>query len=470
MKVRTRFAPSPTGFLHIGGARTALFSYLFARRHGGDFILRIEDTDRERSTDEAVNAILEGMAWLGLEYDEGPFYQTKRMERYQQVIQQLLDEGKAYYCYQSKEDLDRIRDEQMAAGLKPRYNGEWRECSNTPPPGVQPVIRFKNPLSGEVVVDDAVRGRVVFDNAELDDLVIARADGTPTYNFTVVVDDIDMEITHVVRGDDHLNNTPRQMNIIRALGKEPPQYAHVPMILDEHGKKLSKRTGAASVMEYRDMGFLPEAVLNYLVRLGWAHGDQEIFSREEMIRLFDVQDINNSASSLNPGKLAWLNQHYIKTLNPAHVAVPFGWHLGKLGIDPSEGPAPEKVVTALVERAKTLVEMAETAVYFYREPEGYEEKAAKKNLTADAAPVLADLKQRLAALSEWTAPAIHAVIEAVAAERELGMGKVAQPLRVAVSGTAVSPPIDATVEVVGRESTVSRLEKAIAYIESQKGA
>jgi len=312
MTVRTRFAPSPTGYLHIGGARTALFSWLHARRHGGAFVLRIEDTDLERSTAESVNAILEGMTWLGLEYDEGPFSQMDRMERYQEVIQQLIDKGQAYHCYCSRERLDELRAKQMARKEKPRYDGFCRHRTEPPPEGVPPVVRFRNPIEGLVVVDDMIRGRVVFDNNELDDLIIARSDGTPTYNFTVVVDDYDMRITHVIRGDDHLNNTPRQINILRALGAEPPRYAHVPMILGEDGKRMSKRHGAVSVMQYHDDGYLPEAVLNYLVRLGWSNGDQEIFSVDEMVALFDVADVNNSASVFNTGKLQWLNQHYIK--------------------------------------------------------------------------------------------------------------------------------------------------------------
>jgi glutamyl-tRNA synthetase len=469
MTVKTRFAPSPTGYLHIGGARTALFSYLYARKHGGTFVLRIEDTDLERSTPEAVNAILEGMAWLGLEYDEGPFYQTKRFDRYKEVIRQLLDEGKAYYCFCPKERLEKLREEQMVRKEKPRYDACCRNLGRTPQPGEDAVVRFKNPVGGEVVVDDRVKGRVVFQNSELDDLVIARGDSTPTYNFTVVVDDMDMAITHVIRGDDHLNNTPRQMNILRALGVEPPVYAHVPMILDEHGKKLSKRTGAASVMEYRDAGFLPEAVLNYLVRLGWAHGDQEIFSLDQMVAAFDIDDINAAASSLNPGKLLWLNQHYIKTSDPKHIARYLSWYLGQIGIDPAQGPAPERVVEALAERAKTLVEMAQSAAFFYRAPTEYDEKAARKNLTAEAAPVLTALRARLAALESWTAPALHEAVNGFAEQQGLGLGKVAQPLRVAVSGSSVSPPIDSTLAVLGREETLSRIDRAVAWIEQQAG-
>ncbi|HPE74386.1 MAG TPA: glutamate--tRNA ligase, partial [Candidatus Competibacter sp.] len=336
--VKTRFAPSPTGYLHIGGARTALFSWLYARRHGGPFVLRVEDTDLERSTPEAVNAILEGMNWLGLDYDEGPFYQTQRFDRYREVLQQLLREGKAYYCYCTREELEALRAEQMAHKIKPRYDGRHRDYQGAPREGVEPVVRFKNPIDGEVVVEDLIRGKIVFQNAELDDLIIARADGTPTYNFCVVVDDMDMGITHVIRGDDHINNSPRQINILKALGASAPRYAHVPMILGPDGQKLSKRHGAASVMEYRDMGYLPEAVLNYLVRLGWSHGDQEIFSLDEMTELFDLDDCNKAPSAINPSKLIWLNKHYLKTLDPIHVARHLSWHLGQLGIDPSEGP------------------------------------------------------------------------------------------------------------------------------------
>src|SRR5690625_2973530 len=343
MKVKTRFAPSATGYLHIGGARTALFSWLYERRHGGSFVLRVEDTDRERSPPEAVQAILDGMQWLGLNYDEGPYYQTERLERYGEVIRQLLDEVHGYYCFCSKERIEQLREDALANKQKPRYDGHCRELKRMPQPGEAAVVRFRNPLDGDVVVDDRVKGAVVYSNTELDDLVIARADGSPTYNFTVVVDDMDMGITHVVRGDDHLNNTPRQINILRALGVTPPVYAHVPMILDEHGKKLSKRTGAASVLEYEEQGFLPEAVLNYLVRLGWSHGDQEIFSQEEMIRLFDIDDINGAASSLNPGKLAWLNQHYIKESDPARVASALRPHLENLGVDVSEGPDLDRI-------------------------------------------------------------------------------------------------------------------------------
>jgi len=463
MTIRTRFAPSPTGYLHVGGARTALFSWLYARKHGGTFILRIEDTDLERSTVEAVNAILEGMTWLGLEYDEGPFFQTDRFDRYEAVAQQLLDEGKAYPCYCTKEELDSLRAEQMARKEKPRYDGRCRHRTE-PREGVQPVLRFRNPDDGEVVIDDLVRGRVVVKNSELDDLIIARSDGTPTYNFTVVVDDLDMQITHVIRGDDHLNNTPRQINILKALGAPLPKYAHVPMILGPDGAKLSKRHGAVSVMQYRDDGYLPEALINYLVRLGWSHGDQEIFSVDEMIELFDVNDINHSASAFNPEKLLWLNHHYIMHSNPLHVTHHLRWHLGQLDIDPTQGPDPVRVVEAQRERCKTLVDMAKASVFFYKEFETYDEKAASKNLTADSAGTLQALEARLRALDVWTREAIHQVVVETAETLGVKMGSVAQPLRVAVSGTTVSPPIDLTLELLGKDTTLSRVGRAIAYI------
>ncbi|MCP5451615.1 MAG: glutamate--tRNA ligase [Gammaproteobacteria bacterium] len=463
--VKTRFAPSPTGYLHIGGARTALFSWLYARRHGGPFVLRVEDTDLERSTPEAVNAILEGMNWLGLDYDEGPFYQTQRFDRYREVLQQLLREGKAYYCYCTREELEALRAEQMAHKIKPRYDGRHRDYQGAPREGVEPVVRFKNPVDGEVVVEDLIRGNIVFQNAELDDLIIARADGTPTYNFCVVVDDMDMGITHVIRGDDHINNSPRQINILKALGVSAPRYAHVPMILGPDGQKLSKRHGAASVMEYRDMGYLPEAVLNYLVRLGWSHGDQEIFSLDEMTELFDLDGCNKAPSAINPSKLIWLNKHYLKTLDPIHVARHLSWHLGQLGIDPSEGPQLADVVQAFAERSDTLHDMAQAAIFLYREFEQYDAKAANKHLTAAAGEPLRRLREALAALSEWRAGPIHEAVKVVAEVGGLALGKVAQPLRVAVSGTAISPPIDMTLELLGRRRSLTRIERALAFIE-----
>ncbi len=470
MTIRTRFAPSPTGFLHIGGARTALFSWLHARKHGGKFVLRIEDTDLERSTAESVNAILEGMTWLGLDYDEGPFYQTERFDHYRAVIQRLMDSGHAYRCYCSKERLEKLRADQLARKEKPRYDGHCRNGATPPSPDAPYVIRFRNPLEGQVVVDDLIRGRVVFNNAELDDLIIQRSDGSPTYNLTVVVDDTDMAITQVIRGDDHLNNTPRQMNIMRALGYEPPRFAHVPMILGEDGKRLSKRHGAVSVMQYRDEGYLPEALLNYLVRLGWSHGDQEVFSLDEMVELFDIGAVNNSASTFNPGKLLWLNQHYLKNGDPAHVARHLSVHLGHLGIDPAPSPELADVVIAQRERAKTLVEMAQNSAFFYRDFEDYDEKAARKNLTADAAEGLERLAKALETLPEWTQEAIHQVVVDTAESLGAKMGKVAQPLRVAVAGGPISPPIDVTVQLVGRERTLQRIAKALDYIRNSQSA
>lgn len=466
--VRTRFAPSPTGYLHIGGARTALFSWLHARRHGGPFVLRIEDTDRERSTEASVNAILEGMSWLGLDYDEGPFYQSHRFERYAELVNRLLDEGRAYRCYCSKQELEAMRAEQMARKAKPRYDGRCRH-RREPVPGVDPVIRFKTPRDGQVVIDDLVRGRIVISNSELDDLIIARADGTPTYNFTVVVDDLDMGVTHVIRGDDHINNTPRQVHILEGLGAEPPAYGHVPMILGADGKRLSKRHGAMGVMEYRDQGFLPEALLNYLVRLGWSQGDREIFSLDEMVELFDVSAVNRAASVFNPDKLLWLNHQYIMRSEPSHVARHLSWHMGRLGVDPTTGPGLEEIVVAQRERYKTLVDMARNSVCFYRDFETYDEKASRKNLTADAAPVLAALRDRLSMVSAWEGTALHQAVVQTAEISGLKMGKVAQPLRVAVCGGPVSPPIDITLELMGRERTVARLDRALAHIRCLEG-
>lgn len=468
MTVRTRFAPSPTGYLHIGGVRTALFSWLYARKHQGEFVLRIEDTDRERSTEESVQAILEGMEWLDLHADEGPFYQTQRFDRYREVIQQLLDEGKAYYCYCSKERLENLREEQKARKEKPRYDGHCRHLDK-PPEGGKPVVRFKNPLDGEVIFKDLIKGSIIVHNKELDDLIIARSDGTPTYNLTVVVDDWDMRITHVIRGDDHVNNTPRQINILQALGAELPQYAHVPMILGGDGQRLSKRHGAVSVLQYKEDGFLPEALLNYLVRLGWSHGDQEIFSREEMRELFELEEVNRAASAFNQEKLLWLNQHYIKTGEPVRLGEILRWHLQRLGVAVAEQPQPAlaDVVIAQQERAKTLLEMAESSRFFYAEFADYEEKAAKKNLKAAVLEPLKALTEALAALPEWRAEPIHETIIQVAEARELKLGKLAQPLRVAVTGGAISPPIDITVELIGRERCLQRLQRAQDWIADQ---
>src|ERR1700690_3525311 len=461
MTVRTRFAPSPTGFLHIGGLRTALFCWLYARRHGGQFILRIEDTDLERSTAEAIQQILDGLEWAGLDYDEGPFFQTKRFDRYKEVIEELLAEGKAYRCYCSREELEQMRAQQIARGEKPRYDGRWRERTDAPA-GVAPVVRFKNPLEGEVVVDDVVHGRVIFQNSELDDLIIARSDGTPTYNFCVVVDDMDMQITHVIRGDDHLNNTPRQMNMLLALGRKPPIYAHLPMILGPDGAKLSKRHGAVSVLQYRDDGFLPEAVLNYLVRLGWAHGDQEIFSIEEMIRLFDIADVNKSASAFNFEKLAWLNQQHMMRAPVSRMVSYLRGHLEREGVSADDDAQLEQIVWAQRERAKTLREMAVNSVFFFRAPVAYDDKAVRKHVTPDLLPVLHQLSVELGNLGTWSAPDIHACIGACAAAKGLALGKLAQPLRLAVCGGTVSPPIDATLGILGKAEAQDRLAKALA--------
>ncbi len=445
--------------LHIGGVRTALFSWLQARRHGGRFILRIEDTDRERSTDEAVRVILEGMAWLGLSADQGPFYQTARFDRYKEVIEQLLASGKAYRCFCTKEELEQLRAEQMARKEKPRYDGRWRDRTDSRP-GVDPVIRFKNPLDGEVVVHDLVHGDVVFQNKELDDLIIARGDGTPTYNFCVVVDDMDMGVTHVIRGDDHLNNTPRQINMFEALGAKIPVFAHVPMILGPDGAKLSKRHGAVSVLQYEEDGYLPDALLNYLVRLGWSHGDQEIFTREEMIAAFDISDVNKAASAFNPEKLLWLNQQHLMRAEPSAIVKYFRPHLARLGIECADETYLVKLVIAQRERAKTLKEMAENSRYFFGDVVTIDEKAKAKHLTDEAKALLDELKGRLSRLSEWTASAVHGALESLATERGVGLGKIAQPLRVAVTGGTISPPIDQTLEILGKERVLGRLVAA----------
>lgn len=462
MTVRTRFAPSPTGYLHVGGARTALFSWLHARKHGGRFILRIEDTDLERSTSESINAILEGMTWLGLEYDEGPFYQTDRFERYNEVIQELLDKGLAYRCNCAKERLESLREGQMQRREKPRYDGHCRDRRVSPD---EPhVVRFRNPLHGIVVVDDIIRGKVVYQNEELDDLVLRRTDGAPTYNLSVVVDDSDMKITHVIRGDDHLNNTPRQINILRAMGNEPPMYAHVPMILGDDGSRLSKRHGAVSVMEYRKQGVLPEALLNYLVRLGWSHGDQEVFSLDDMIELFDIANVNRAASAFNTEKLLWLNQHYIKNDDPARIARLLSPFMGDIGIDPAPYPPLIDVVRAQQERAKTLVEMAQISAFFYRDFDDYEESAASKHLKPAAREPLENVRQALAALADWQPEGLHQAVADVATRLGLGLGKVAQPLRVAVAGRAASPGIDITLHLVGREACLRRIDRALQHI------
>jgi glutamyl-tRNA synthetase len=459
----TRFAPSPTGMLHIGGVRTALFSWLQARRHGGRFILRVEDTDRERSTEEAVQVILEGMRWLGLDADEGPYFQTQRDDRYREVLEGMLASGHAYRCWCSKAELEAMREAQLARKEKPRYDGRCRHRTAPPPEGVTPVIRFRNPEDGEVVVDDRVHGRTVFRNAELDDLIIQRSDGNPTYNFCVVVDDMDMKVTHVIRGDDHLNNTPRQINMLKALGATPPVYAHVPMILGPDGAKLSKRHGAVSVLEYRKEGFLPDALLNYLVRLGWSHGDQELFTREEMIAAFDIADVNKAASAFNPDKLLWLNQQHIMRAPRDLLIDGLAEQLAALGIEAGDRELLGGVVESMRERAKTLKEMAAATRFFFEEPR-LDEKAAAKHLTAEALAALRPLREGLAALPSFDAPSIHAELASRAAAAGLGLGKLAQPLRVAVTGNTVSPPIDQTVALLGRERALARLDRVLARV------
>lgn len=466
MIVRTRFAPSPTGVLHLGSVRTALFCWLYARHCGGQFILRIEDTDKERSTRENVDAILDGMAWLGLDADEGPFFQSERFDRYREVIDQWLADGKAYRCYCTRKELDELRAGQMQRGEKSRYDGRCRHRSE-PRAGVDPVVRFKNPLEGEVVVKDQVRGRVVFDNRELDDLIIARSDGVPTYNFTVIVDDSDMGITHVIRGDDHLNNTPRQMNMLAALGAEVPVYAHLPMILGPDGAKLSKRHGAVDIREYREQGYLPEAMLNYLVRLGWSHGDQEVFTVDEMIRLFDIEDVNQSASSFNPEKLVWLNQQHIIAAPSERIASLLRPYLELAGLDPEAGPDPKDVAEGFRERAETLSHMVASARFSYEDFDEIEPKAAKKNLRPAILEPLRAVREHFSALPEWRKDAIHQAIEEVAASFQINMGKLGQPIRVAVTGGPVSPPIDVTLWLAGRERSLRRLDHAIGLIEAR---
>ncbi|MEJ0084627.1 MAG: glutamate--tRNA ligase [Pseudomonadota bacterium] len=461
--VITRFAPSPTGMLHIGGVRTALFSWLYARRMGGQFILRVEDTDLERSKPEHVQVILEGMKWLGLEHDLGPYYQTQRFDRYKQVIAEMVAAGTAYHCYCSKEELDAMRAAQQLAKEKPRYDGRCRHGKGPgPQSGRSPVVRFANPEEGATVVDDVVHGQVTFQNKELDDLIIARSDGTPTYNFCVVVDDADMGVTHVIRGDDHLNNTPRQLNMLLALGRKPPVYAHVPMILGPDGAKLSKRHGAVSVLQYQEEGYLPDALLNYLVRLGWSHGDQEFFTRAEMIAVFDVRDINKAASAMNLEKLLWLNQQHLVRTDPKEIVPYLQWHLARLGIQSDDQALLEGIIVAQRERAKTLKEMAENSRFFFGDHVLLDPKAAEKHLTAEARVLLAELRMRLEIVTDWRAPAIHAVLEGLATEKSLGLGKIAQPLRVAVSGGTVSPPIDATLVLLTKKRALERIERALA--------
>ncbi|AWX14808.1 glutamate--tRNA ligase [Mergibacter septicus] len=466
IKVRTRFAPSPTGYLHVGGARTALYSWLYAKHHQGEFVLRIEDTDLERSTQQAVDAILESMAWLKLEHNHDVYYQTKRFDRYNQVIDQMLGQGLAYRCYCTKERLENLRQQQEENKEKPRYDRHCLE-NHQHDPSQPHVVRFKNPTEGSVVFHDAIRGKIEISNSELDDLIIRRTDGSPTYNFCVVIDDWDMAITHVIRGEDHINNTPRQINILKALNAPVPVYAHVSMILGDDGQKLSKRHGAVNVMQYRDEGYLPEALLNYLVRLGWGHGDQEIFSLEEMIQLFDLSSVSRSASTFNTEKLLWLNHHYIRELSVDYIAQQLQWHMEQQQINYHQGPKLTEIVTLLRERCKTLKEMAQASRYFYQDFDSYEENAAKKHLKEAALAPLSTVLAKLSALSEWQAEAIHQAIEQTATELEIGMGKIGMPLRVAVTGGGQSPSLDVTLAAIGRERSLARIEKAILYLKQQ---
>lgn len=461
MTIRTRFAPSPTGFLHLGSARTALYCYLYAKSQKGSLILRVEDTDRERSTEEAVQVILDGLKWMALDYDEGPFYQTKRFDRYKEVITQLLKSNHAYRCYCSKDRLEKLRQDQTDQKIKPKYDGLCRDLNKNDLS--QPhVIRFKNPQDGFVEINDVIKGDIKINNIELDDLIIARTDGTPTYNLTVVVDDVDMNITHVVRGDDHINNTPRQINILKALGAKLPVYAHMSMILGEDGKKLSKRHGAVSILEFQNDGILPIALNNYLVRLGWSHGDQEIFSMAEMIQLFDIKDLHKSPAAFNQDKLLWLNQHYMKTLDPKELVEPLKFQFNLLNIDLHNGPDLESLIIAQRERVKTLKEMAELSAYFYSDELIYDEKAVAKHLKPEIIPVLTELHNQFSSLSAWSEESIHGVIDSVASSVELKMGKLAQPLRVAVTGNTISPGISTTLSLIGQERVLKRLKAKIA--------
>jgi len=463
MTIRTRFAPSPTGVLHLGSVRTALFCWLYARHCDGKYVLRIEDTDRERSTAENVEAIVDGLAWLGMNADEGPFFQSERFERYKEVSDLWLAQGKAYHCYCTREELDERRAGQKERGETTRYDGRCRDRTEVRD-GVDPVVRFRNPLDGEVVVEDKIRGTVVFQNAELDDLIIARSDGTPTYNFTVIIDDFDMGITHVIRGDDHLNNTPKQMNMLAALGAPLPVYAHLPMILGADGAKLSKRHGAVDIRDYREQGYLPEAVLNYLVRLGWSRGDQEIFSVDEMIEFFDIADVNQSASTFNPDKLLWINQQYIIACPAEKLGDALVPYLESAGLDPKNGPDPSNVADVFRERAETLVEMASNALYCYQDFDEIDAKAAKKNLRPVVQEPLQAARDALAKVELWDAESIDKAIHQVAESFEINLGKIGQPIRVAVSGGSVSPPIDKTVWLVGRKRTLERLDRALELI------
>jgi glutamyl-tRNA synthetase len=457
--VRTRFAPSPTGYLHIGGARTALYSWAYARKTAGQFILRIEDTDVERSTTESTQAILDAMDWLGLDYDEGPFYQMQRLERYRKVARDLLKQGSAYYCYAGKEELEEMRRQQRAQGLKPRYDGRWRPENakdKTPPPGVKPVVRFRNPDAGDVTWDDLVKGPISISNQELDDLVILRGDGVPTYNFGVVVDDWDMNMTHVIRGDDHVNNTPRQINIFNALRAPLPRFGHIPMILGHDGERLSKRHGAVSVMQYLEEGYLPEALLNYLARLGWGHGDAEMFTSEQFVQWFSLEAVSRSSAKFDPEKLKWLNAQYMKQAGDERLAALAAPILQAAGCDFSHGPSLRAVCALLKERASTVEELADQAVYFYRQIPPSDE-LRKQYYTADIMPAMRALREKLVSAA-WNRPDLSSAIKQVLADYALKLPKLAMPLRAMLTGMTQTPSIDAVLELIGREEVLRRMD------------
>jgi glutamyl-tRNA synthetase len=466
--IRVRFAPSPTGHLHIGGARTALFNYLYARHNNGKFILRIEDTDRTRSTDEYIEAIIEGMRWLGLEWDEGPFRQTDRFDVYKLYVDRLIAEGKAYYCYCPPEDLEQRRKEAMAQGRSPKYDGRCRDLKSSVE-GITPAVRFRMPQEGETVINDVIRGTITFDNAQLDDLIIMRSDGSPTYNFTVVVDDVDMAITHVIRGDDHLNNTPKQVHIYNALGYTVPDFAHLPMILGADKARLSKRHGATSVMAYKEMGYLPAALVNYLVRLGWSYGDQEIFDRDELIRHFTFEHVGKSSAVFNPEKLLWLNSQYLKDTPSSELVNLVSPFLSSQGIftEPVEINTVwlAKAIDTLKERSKTLAELATSLRIYIAEDMEYDEKAKGKFLNEKSRDLLIEVNNSLKALDVFSANAIEGIFKTITETRNIKMGNLAQPVRVAVTGKAESPGIFEVLEIIGREKTVKRIEKAIRIAE-----
>ncbi|MDB4598789.1 glutamate--tRNA ligase [Candidatus Pseudothioglobus singularis] len=457
--MKSRFAPSPTGYLHIGGARTALFAWLWAKKTSSKFVLRIEDTDKERSTQTSVDAILDGMEWLGLDYDEGPIYQSDRTERYNEVINELLLNGKAYYCDCSKDRLEEMRENQIAKKEKPKYDGCCRDKALK-----SGVIRFLNPDDGSVIFNDFVKGEVRITNSEIDDLIISRTDGSPTYNLTVVVDDHDMEIDCVIRGDDHINNTPKQINLYKAMGWPLPEFAHVPMILGSDGSRLSKRHGALNLLAYRDEGFLPEALLNYIVRLGWSNGDQEIFSVQEMIDLFELKNINNSPASFNQEKLEWINQSYIKSTDINNLVENLKWHLNNLNINEDNGPSIYELAESLRERSRSLVDMALSCVMFYCDFDTFDSTQANKVFNTNSKSILEDLVANLNSIDSWTAENIHSVIKIICDERTIGFGKVGQPFRLALSGDGKSGSIDISAQFVGKERTLARLEKAIDWI------